>query len=62
MNDAIIAEERAYWMVEVQRRTTAVEAARARGDAPNLLAGAELRLKEAVERLAAMPRSIQPAG
>lgn len=62
MDDAIIAEERAYWTVEVQRRTTDVEAARARGDAPHLLAGAELRLKEAVDRLAAMQRPAHPGG
>lgn len=62
MDDAIIAEEQAYWALEVQRRTTDVEAARARGDAPHLLAGAELRLREANERLAAIPRPTHPAG
>ncbi len=60
MNDALIAEERAYWAMEVQRRTTDVEAARGHGDAPHLLAGAELRLREAVERLAAMRRPAHP--
>jgi hypothetical protein len=60
MDEAIIAEERAYWDLEVQRRTIDVEAARARGDAPHRLAGAEVRLKEAVERLAAMLRSADP--
>lgn len=62
MNDAIIAEEHAYWTAEVQSRTADVEAARARGDAPHLLAGAELRLREAVERLAAMSTPAHPAG
>ncbi|RYY05509.1 MAG: hypothetical protein EON55_26320 [Alphaproteobacteria bacterium] len=62
MDDAIIAEERAYWTLEVQRRTTDVEAARARGDAPHLLAGAELRLREAAERLAAMARPAHSVG
>ncbi len=60
MDDAITAEERAYWTLEVQRRTIDVEAARTRGDAPHLLAGAEVRLREAVERLAAMLRSADP--
>ena len=57
MDEAIIAEERVYWDLEVQRRTIDVEAARAGAAAPHLLAGAEVRLKEAVERLAAMLRS-----
>jgi len=60
MDEAIIAEERAYWDLEVQRRTIDVEAARARGDAPHRLAGAEVRLREAVERLAAMRGSAYP--
>lgn len=61
MDDAIINEERAYWTLEVKRRTTDLEAARARSDAPHLLAGTELRLREAVERLAAMQKPAKPA-
>lgn len=62
MGVAIIAEERAYWTAQVQGRTADVEAARARGGAPHLLAGAELRLREATERLTIMAKPAQPAG
>ena len=54
MEDAVGAEERAYWALEAQRRTLDVEAARARNDAPHLLAEALLRLREAKERLATL--------
>ena len=56
MDDAIVAEERAYWVKEAQRRTHDLEVARDRSDAPHLLAGLQLRLKEANERLAALQR------
>lgn len=54
MDDAVVAEERAYWINEVRLRGLDVEAARMRGDAPHILAGATLRLREAEERLAGM--------
>ena len=57
MEDAFSVEEKAYWTCEAQRRSPDVEAARARGDAQYLLAGAELRLREATERLQAMSTS-----
>lgn len=39
MDDAIGAQERAYWVREVLRRTLDLEAARNRSDAPHLLQG-----------------------
>lgn len=54
MTDTVAAEEKAYWTNEARLRGLDVEAARRRGDAAHLLAGAALRLREAEERLAGM--------
>lgn len=54
MDNTVAAEERAYWINEVRLRTLDVRAARMRDDAPHVLAGATLRLREAEERLAGM--------
>ena len=54
MGDAFSEEEKAYWAKEARQRTSDVEASRARGDAAHLLAAAELRLREATERLGAI--------
>lgn len=54
MDDAIAAEERAYWEQEARTRARDVEAASLRGDAPHVVAAAKLRLREATDRLAAM--------
>lgn len=54
MKQAVSKDERAYWLAEEKSRALEVEAARASGDAPHVLAGAELRLREARERLTAM--------
>lgn len=54
MDEKTGAEELAYWVKERERRTRDVEAAEARQDAPHLLAGAQLRLREANERLRAL--------
>lgn len=56
MDDTIGAEERAYWVTEVHRRSLDCEACRAHGNAPYLLAAAQLRLNEAEERLLALQR------
>jgi hypothetical protein len=62
MQDAVSDEERAYWTEEARCRALAVKAAQARGDVPHLIAGAELRLREANERLAAMQVASAPEG
>lgn len=54
MDDAIRAQERNYWLKEARERALDVEAIRTRGDAAHVLAGAELRLQEAEERLTGM--------
>ena len=54
MDGTVSEQERAYWTAEEQSRALELKAANVRGDAPHLLAGAELRLREAKERLAAM--------
>lgn len=54
MDHVVIQEERPYWIAEEHSRAIAFDAATARGDAPHLLPGAEIRLREARERLAAM--------
>lgn len=51
MDDEIRAEEMAYWEKEVERRSLDAESSRAQGDPPYLMAAADLRLREANERL-----------
>lgn len=51
MNDTVRADELAYWRREWLQRSDEVDAAHARGDAPYLVAAAQLRLKEATDRL-----------
>lgn len=54
MNEALAAEEKAYWTEERRRRSAEFETARASGDLPHVLAAARIRLREADERLAGM--------
>lgn len=54
MDGDVSDEERAYWIAEEQSRSLEVEASKSRGDAPHLLAGAKLRVREAKDRLAKM--------
>lgn len=51
MAERFHAEELAYWMRQAEERGRDVEAARARRESPHLVTGAELRLKEAKDRL-----------
>lgn len=51
LDRTVTADERSYWLNEVRCRSTDLAARQARGDAPYLVAGARLRLREAEERL-----------
>lgn len=54
MDRTIKAQERACWERELASRARDLETARARGDAAHLVAAAQLRVREADERLTAM--------
>lgn len=59
MAERFHAEELAYWMRQAEERGRDVEAARARRD-PHLVTAAELRLKEAKDRLERLEGSDPP--
>lgn len=54
MDDAILAQEHEYWVSEEHSRAADLKASRERGDPPHVSAAAQLRWREAAERLAAL--------
>lgn len=58
MNDTVRADELAYWRRQWLQRLDDVDAAHERGDAPYLIAAAQLRLKEATDRLEALNEQV----